>query len=71
MQIIKEEQENQGWVYNLRVNISSKENAQKWLQEFSENTKTTYRVRNSFVENTAKIVFKVKESFEFYYSTNF
>ncbi|XP_050501390.1 uncharacterized protein LOC126885128 [Diabrotica virgifera virgifera] len=56
--IIKKEKDHQGWVYNLRVNISSKEDAQKWLQEFSENTKTTYRVRNSFADNTAKIVFK-------------
>ena len=44
----------------FRLDCNSKDEVQKWVQDLSEITKTTFRVRNTYPEKTKKIVYKVK-----------
>ncbi|KAL1450378.1 hypothetical protein WDU94_002750, partial [Cyamophila willieti] len=44
--------------FKLRLEISTKEDALAWIKHFEDTTLTSFKVNNTFPENTQKIIFK-------------
>lgn len=61
MDFFEDEDENK-FSTTVRINIYSKVNVLKWLEEFQEKNHITLRVLRTYEENSSKIVFKVRFS---------
>uniref|UniRef100_A0A8D8YQP4 SWIM-type domain-containing protein n=1 Tax=Cacopsylla melanoneura TaxID=428564 RepID=A0A8D8YQP4_9HEMI len=57
--IVKVQQESTSFFsFTLRLEISTKEDALAWIKQFEDTTLTSFKVNNTFPENTQKIIFK-------------
>jgi len=44
----------------VRLNISSKEEALKWLSDYQDSSLTDWRIRRTFKENSMKLTYRVR-----------
>jgi len=47
-------------IATIRVNIDCRSDAEDWLQSFQEATRCDYRVAWTKIENSSRLVYKVK-----------